>query len=360
MRKRATIRDVAAEAGCSAATVSRVLNGVGRTGAETRDRVLDAAHRLGFAFDPIGRSLQSRRSRTLGVVVPSLSNPVFGDAVEGVQAVVRRRGYQLLLACSDYDRAAEGDAVATLTAQRVEGLILTVSDAAESAGLDRARAAGLPFVLIFNHPASGTPAVAFDNRAAAGQVAAEMLALGHRHAAFVAGRFRSSDRSKQRFEGFCAAYAAAGAPRPSLVEVDYTARNHRAAVATLLAERREVSALFCSNDMLALQVIGELRRLGRHVPEDLSVAGFDGIDVAALTEPSVATIATPCLRMGREAAERLIDAIESGTEPEGAPLLLPHEFRPGRSLARARTGIAEPGAATPDPAPIPVVTTVTD
>lgn len=333
MAGRVTIHDVAKRAACSVATVSRVLNGTGPASAEVRERVQQAARDLDFRFNEIGRSLQSRRSRTLGILVPTLSNPVFAAVIEGVQATARARGYQLLLACANYDPEEESEAIATLLAKQVDGLLLTVSDADASAEVAQLNEEGLPFILIFNQPLSTLPSVTVDNAAAAAAVGRRLLRDGHREVAYVAGRLTSSDRSQRRYEGFCAAYDAAKAPAPSLVEVDYTAFDHRDALAAVLAERDGITALFCSNDMLALAVIGALRSLGRRVPEDVSVVGFDGIAVAALTAPSLATVATPCPEMGRLAAEGLIDAIEAGTRPDARTVLLPFEFRPGESLA---------------------------
>lgn len=333
MAARVTIHDVAKRAACSVATVSRVLNGTGPASAEVRARVQQAASDLGFRFNEIGRSLQSRRSRTLGILVPTLSNPVFAAVIEGVQAAARARGYQLLLACANYDPEEESEAVATLLAKQVDGLLLTVSDAEASAEVAQLSQEGLPFMLIFNQPLSALPSVTVDNAAAAEAVGRRLLQSGHRQVAYVAGRFASSDRSQRRYEGFCAAYEAVGAPAPSLVEVDYGAFDHRDALDAILRARPSITALFCSNDMLALAVIGALRSLGRRVPRDVSVVGFDGIAVAALTAPSLATVATPCPEMGNRAAESLIDAIEAGKRPLAETLLLPFEFRPGESLA---------------------------
>ncbi len=333
MAVRVTIHDVAKRAGCSVATVSRVLNGTGPASAEIRKRVQEAARALGFRFNEIGRSLQSRRSRTLGILVPTLSNPVFAAVIEGVQATARTRGYQLLLACANYRPEEEAEAIDTLRAKQVDGLLLTVSDAEASPEVASLREEDLPFILIFNQPRCALPSVTVDNAAAAASVGCRLLEAGHREVAYVAGRFSSSDRSQRRYEGFCQAYAEADAAKPSLVEVDYGTFDHRAALAQLLDKRPGLSALFCSNDMLALAVIGALRSLGREVPRDMSVVGFDGIEVAALTAPSLATVATPCPDMGHRAVTRLIDAIEAGERPPAETLLLPYEFRPGESLA---------------------------
>ncbi len=353
MRSRVTIRDVAQRAGCSASTVSRALNGVGRIRDETRRRVEDAANDLSFRFDPVGRSLQSQRTRTIGALIPTLSNPVFAQAIDGVQSLARQNGYQLVLACSNYTPEEEAEAVSNLLAHRVDGLILTVSDAGNSGAIEVARSAGAPFVLIFNHPDERLPTVAFDNRAAAMTVAQQMLDMGHRKAAFIAGRFRSSDRSKQRYAGFCEGYRAAGAPPPQLLEVEYEATGYSEALSRLLKSSPDVTGLFCSNDMLALRVISGLKKLGRRTPEDLSVVGFDGIDAASLYEPGLATVGTPCKDMGKHAAGRLIDVLENRTEPEDTIQLLPFEFRQGASLAPAPVGCAGSGAATPNPANVP-------
>ncbi|MEO0818830.1 MAG: substrate-binding domain-containing protein [Pseudomonadota bacterium] len=333
---RPTIRDVARQAECSVATVSRVLNGSARASPEVTARVRMAAEALGFRFNEIGRSLQSQRSRTLGVLVPTLANPVFADALEGVQHEAQEAGYQLLLACADYSADAEVRAVGMLLGKQVDGLLMTVTDAHDSEAVALARDAGVPTSLIFNQPDRGQSAVCVDNRAAAHEVGEALIALGHRNAAYVSGRYRSSDRARQRGDGFAAAFAAAGLPAPVLSEVDYNVADHTAAVAALLARAPETTALFCSNDMLAISVIGALRRLGHDVPGDMSVIGFDGITVGALVEPTLATVVTPCADMGRSAARLVLDAIEKKSAAASDLVSLPHSFRMGGSLAAVR------------------------
>ncbi|MGB1025841.1 MAG: LacI family DNA-binding transcriptional regulator, partial [Rhodospirillaceae bacterium] len=221
---------MAERAGCSVSTVSRALNGTGRIGEEMRSRVRDAAEALSFSFDAIGRSLQSQKSFTIGALIPTLSNPVFAEAIDGLQSICQQEHYQLLVACSRYEPDEEAKAVATLLAHRIDGLILTVSNAQDSPAITTALKAGVPFVLIFNHPDRALPAVAFNNHAAAQEVAQAMLDLGHRDVGFVAGRFRGSDRSKQRYAGFRQRYLAAGAPSPALLEVGYETASYNVSV----------------------------------------------------------------------------------------------------------------------------------
>ncbi len=339
--RRPTIADVARTAGCAVATASRALSGRGPVSAGTRLRVEAAARTLGFRIDPLGRALRHGRSGAIGVLVPSFANPVFAAAIEGVEAAAAEAGLTVLVACSGYDAAREAAAVEALIDRRIDGLLMTVADAAASAAVALARAAGAPFALMFNQPSDGLPAVCVDNRAAAADVAAALLAAGRRRAGFVAGRFASSDRSRQRFEGLAAALAAAGAAPPALVEVSYADDDHRGALAALFARAPDTDALFCSNDMLALAVIAALRALGRETPADVAVVGFDGIGVGAMLRPSLATVATPTVGMGRAAAELLLAARAEGRAPAPRTLILPHQFRPGETLAAA----AGPGPA---------------
>ncbi|MEL6267541.1 MAG: LacI family DNA-binding transcriptional regulator [Pseudomonadota bacterium] len=351
MSRSATIRDVAERAGCGVATVSRVLNGTGPASATTRDRVLAAAEVLGFEFSEIGRSLQSRRTRTIGCLVPSLVNPVFAEAVQAVQAAVLARGYHLILMCSDYDPGLETDAIRMLVAQQVEGLVLTVSDATASPGLDLVRARGLRHCLVFNAPVGDQAAFYVDNAAAAEAVAAALWAEGHVHTGFLALRFAASDRSRQRYEGFARAAARLGMAPPALLEIDEQQQDLAARLADLLAGNARLSGLFASNDLLALAAMRTVRDLGRRVPEDLSIVGFDGIPVGDLVEPTLATIATDPRRMGGEAAAALLDAIEHETSPAGLTQGQPIRFRPGRSLGPAGGDHDGRGVAAPPPPP---------
>ncbi len=339
--RRSTIADVARAAGCSIATASRALSGRGPVSATARMRVEAAVTAIGFRIDPLGRALREGRAGAIGVLAPSFANPVFAAAIEGAEAAAAAAGLTVLVTCTGYDADREAKAVDALLDRRVDGLLMTVADAAASAAVARAQAAGAPFALMFNQPPGDLPAVCVDNRAAAAEVAEAMLAAGRRRMGFVAGRFSTSDRSRQRFEGFAAALAEAGAAPPALVEVPYAAHDHRDALAALFARAPRTDALFCSNDMLALAVIAALRALGREVPDDVAVAGFDGVAVGGLTRPSLATIVTPMAEMGRAAAGLLLAARAEGRPPAPEALILAHQFRPGESLA---------GAAGPDPA----------
>jgi DNA-binding LacI/PurR family transcriptional regulator len=356
MKHRATIHDVAREAGCSTASVSRALNGDARVSPGLMDRVRAAAARLDFRINAIGRALQTRRSGVVGVMIPSIANPVFAEAVAGAGDVAAGRGRQLLLASSDYDPQKELEAVATLIDRSVDGLLLTVADADDSPALEAALAADVPTVLMFNDACARAP-VATSNTYAAGAAVGKLLVeAGRRHVGFVAGRFATSDRSRRRFEGLRDALIGLEAPAPMLVEVDYGATDHRDALSGLFGDDPAIDALVCSNDMLALSVIADLRALKRRCPEDVAVVGFDGLALGRMVEPSLATVATPNRAMGREAARLLLNLIDETGGPTVETVWLPFEIRPGGSLAPVRPDPAtraRPRAArrpTPEPA----------
>jgi len=338
----ATIRGVAARAGCSVATVSRVINRSGPASAAVRARVEAAIAELGFRPNALGQNLRAQRAKAVGAVVPSFDNPVFAGSLGGLEEAARAAGRTMLLSSTGYDPGREREVVEGLLAQRVQGLVLTVADADRSPALDRLDRAGVPYVLVYNQPTrSRRHAVTVDNGAASRAVTARLVALGHRRVAFLAGRFRTSDRARTRFEGCAAALAEAGLPPPMLVELDYlaSAEEHCRDLARSIRGPGRPTALVCSNDLLALSAMAALRGLGLRVPDDVSVVGFDGIAIGRMVDPSLATIDTPTRAMGLAAMRRLMALID-GESPSPAVELLPFEFRPGGSLAAGPEGPA--------------------
>ncbi|MFG1350840.1 substrate-binding domain-containing protein [Xanthobacter autotrophicus] len=341
MARIVTIRTVAERAGCSIATVSRVINRSAPTSPAVEARVRAAVDALGFRPSEIGRALKALRTKTLGVVIPSLTNPVFAASVAGMQSAARERKHTLLLTATDYEPGAEAELVETLVAQNVAGLILTVADAAENATLDLLEAEGIPYVLVHNEPTRpGRAAVCVDNAAATFALTGTMIAAGHRRITYLAGRFATSDRARRRHEGYRAAMAAAGLEPEAPLELDYLgdAPSHAEALAGLFCTGAPPTAALCSNDLLALSVVGALRTLGLRVPDDISVAGFDGIALGGAVHPTLATVDTPTRLMGAHAVTMLFTMIEAGAAPRVEHL--PFTLRPGGTLAPR--GAADP------------------
>ncbi|MCB9957005.1 MAG: LacI family DNA-binding transcriptional regulator [Rhodospirillaceae bacterium] len=325
----ATIRDVARRAGVSIATVSRVVNEQPGIRPETRARVHDAIDELSFRPNAIGRSLKAGTSRVLGVMVPTLANPVFAEAVEGLQHEARKAGYGVMVTTSDYDADTERAAVETLMIGRVDALVLTVRDAADAATRAWLDAIDRPVVLIYNEPGS-RPTVTVDN-AAAGAAAAEMFVrLGHSRLAVVAGSLTGSDRSRARWLGFANALQAQGCPPPVKVEIPFHQTDLGQAIADLMAGDAPPTGLFCSNDLIAMRTMAALRELGLGVPGDVSVMGFDGIATCRLLHPSLSTVSQPSRTMGEAAATLVLKELAGGVaEPF---TILPHRLVEGGSV----------------------------
>lgn len=334
-RQKITIKDVAREAGCGIATASRVLNKSGPASADVRERVEKAAHDLGFSFSAIGRALQGGRSMTIGCLVPSLANPVFAQAVQGMQEVLSGAGYQLLIASSNYDGDADNEAIATLIAKEVDGLIVTMAAPERSRALKQARARHVPVSLLFHDPIEGYLTAHVDNFEAAREVARRFADLGHKRTAFLSLRFASSDRSRNRYAGFHAKCRARKLPNPALIELSEAEANESILLAGILGTLGGLTAVFASNDFLAIAVQKAARLMGKSVPQDLSVVGFDGIEIGRLLDVPLATVETAPDAMGRQAAQTLLNMLQGEACVQPPPL--PFHFRAGATLARPRT-----------------------
>lgn len=346
VRKTPTIKDVAARAGVSIATVSRVLNQQGGSRPLVEKAVRSAARELGFRPNAIGRRLKTARTRTIGVLVPSLQNPIFAETVQGLQWTAEAAGYSLLLTASSYDPLKEARAIELLLANRVEGLVLTVADEAASPMVDLLERERVPFVLVFNPPLRpGVSTVTVDNEAAARELVEHLIGLGHRRIAMIVGTFRASDRSALRRAGFEGALRRHGLKPGAVVEVGFDSLDLTGPCRSLLSGRWPPSALFCSTDMLAMAAIRALKKLGLSVPGDVSVAGFDGISVGEWMTPQLTTAVQPAEDMGAEAFARLLGQIERDEAPRH--VTLEHRLRLGESSAPIRGRAIGPRAQEP-------------
>ena len=343
MGRAATIKDVAQCAGCGVATVSRVLNDTGPASAKMRDRVLAAVDELDFQFSEVGRSLQSSTTRTIGCVVPSIENPVYADAVQGAQEVFLNAGYQMLLICTNYNTEIETHAVRTLIAKQVDGILLTVADVQNSEGLNLIRSRELPHSLLFNEAPAGQVNWSVGDHAAAAMVADVFAKNKHTNTGFLALNFLNSDRSRQRYEGFAERCSQNEMAAPALLEVGDDGLDLTVRLKNFLVDHPSITAIFASNDFLALATIRSARKLSIRVPKDLSIVGFDGIKVGQMVEPSLATIKTVPRTLGAGASQTIL-SMTNGTEPPTVPVEEKRfSFRAGGSLMPLRAESEDDG-----------------
>ncbi|APW36853.1 LacI family transcriptional regulator [Rhodoferax koreense] len=331
-----SIQTVAREAGVSIATVSRVFNLPGRVASETREHVERVALALGYAPNASARTLRTHRSRALGVVLPTLLNPVFAECLEGIASAATEAGYSIQPLTTEYSIERENHAVGTLIAHGVDGMVMVASNPGTSAALRRVVAAGTPYVLAYNrHEAH--PCVSVDGEAAVAALVERLAAVGHRRIALVTGQLAASDRAQQRCRGFRLAMRQAGLDASRILEVPFvqTAIEQIRALLQDTAVPRP-SALVCSNDLLAIRSLRAAHLAGLAVPRDLSVIGFDGIALGEDLTPVLSSITQPNTEIGRCGVALLLQAMADGLPlTPASSLTLAHGFRAGESFAPA-------------------------
>lgn len=328
-----SILAVARESGVSVATVSRVFNFPDRVRPDTRSRVHAVAQKLGYHPNASAQTLRTKSSKVIGVVLPTLLNPVFAECLQGVAQAAREGGYAILPMTTEYAIAHEEHAVNQLVAANVDGMVLVVSNPRGSKALDRLRLRGVRFVLAYNRDASH-PCVSVDSEQAVASVVARLVELGHRRIAMVSGELSASDRAQQRLRGYTAGMQAAGL-QPRLLEVPFIDAA-AGEIHKLVTGRSAPTALVCSNDLLAIRAMRAVHRAGLRIPQDISVVGFDGIALGRDLMLELGTVAQPNADIGHTAARLLIDAIRDD-RPIGAAasVTLPWVFRAGESCDRA-------------------------
>lgn len=330
MRKVPTLQDVAAKAGVSTATVSRCLNTPEIVVEKTRVRVMAAVKSLGYAPNFSARSLVAKRTLTIGAVIPTMENAIFAEGIQAVQSVLQAEGYMLLVASSGYDPEAEADAIRTLAARGADGLLLIGLDRDESV-YEFLATQSIPAVAVWTYDPNGPlPTVGFDNAAAMEELTSYAIGLGHRTVGVISGKTVGNDRARGRVEGVQNALAKAGLPPAPVIETSYGITEGAVALDRLLAEAPDVTLVICGNDVLAAGAIHRAREIGRNVPDDLSITGFDDLSLASLVEPSLTTMRVPHRKMGEAAARAILDLV-TGEGTQG--LLLPTKLMLRESLA---------------------------
>jgi DNA-binding LacI/PurR family transcriptional regulator len=333
----ANIRDVAARAGVSHQTVSRVINDNPKVAEATRQRVLAAIRELAYVPSPMARGLLSNQTRSIGVVADDISDHFFARVVAGAEAEARRRGYYLMIASVEPDDD-EGGYLRLMLERRVEGLILArPSVPVAPADLLPARSAGVPLVFVGSSELPGFPIVDVDNRQGGYDATRHLLEHGHRRIATIVGPDEWPS-SAARFEGYRQALRERGvADDPGLVEhaSDWGLESGRAAAARLLEYDAGFTALFAHSDLIALGAIRQLRDAGRRVPDDVSVVGYDDLPIADYVEPALTTVHQPMSEIGALAAGFVLDQLAGGAAPAPGAHLLPAVLV-GRQSVRAR------------------------
>ena len=320
MRKRpARLQDVARAAGVSLATASRALGSPQLVLPGRRERVRRAATMLGYVPHGAARALASRRSRTIGAVLPTIDNVVFASATQSLARALARASYTLLLASDEYDPRIEVSATRALIERGVDGLVLV--------GLDHPpelfhaiRRASVPYELLWTLDRGGFHhCIGFDNREASGRCVRHLLELGHRRFALLPGELENSDQARDRVAGARDALASCGVELATdrVVETTLSLHGGRQGLRKLWQRlsRDGFTALVCGNDLIALGALMECSAQGVRVPQHLSVVGFDDIHLSSECTPTLTTMHVASSDVGGIAAERLLARLQGKRVP---------------------------------------------
>jgi LacI family transcriptional regulator len=322
----ATIRDVAREAGVSVATVSRVFNNSGPVREETRRRISDVALRLRYSPNSAARSLSRQQADTIGVLLPDLYGEFFSEVIRGIDQLVQREGWHLLVSSSHNERT---DIEAALRAMRgrVDGLLVMSPDL-DARALSENLPANLPVVLL-NCEVDGRAydSLNIDNYGGALAMMGHLLERGHRRIGLITGLPRNHD-ARERLRGSHAALAAAGlrADPCLVVQGDFSESSGYRAAHVLLERGPLPTAIVAGNDSMAIGALSALVESGVRVPEDVALVGFDDIPIARYVAPPLTTVRVRIPELGGRAAARLLAALAQDGAREPVQELLPTEL----------------------------------
>lgn len=332
-----TIRDVARLADVAVGTVSKVLNGKGAVRPKLKQRVLSAVAALDYHPDQIARSLKVRETQTIGMVIPDITNPFFGNVIRGAETEARAHGYSLILCNSNEDPVIEQTNLDALFARRVDGVLIAPSGA--TAAPDCLTLRRFPLVFFDRIPPGfAGSAVLTNNLEAVFDAARHLIGMGHRRLSIITGRLDLSSAS-DRLEGFRKALQQEGLPLKDeyLRQGDFQVESGYKHGLELLRLPYPPTAIFSCNNQMTLGLMRAIAELHISCPAQVSVLGFDDFLWAANFSPRLSTIAQPSFEMGKQATEMLLDKIhaskQKGLNDEERVLVLKAELRTRDSTA---------------------------
>ncbi len=321
-----TINDIAKMAGVSKATVSRVLNDSKPVSEEIRQKVLDVIEKTEYQPSSVARSLTTRKTKLIGVLIPDVSNPVFSKIIEGIESEANKHDYNILLCNSRYSEEKELKYLDILKDKEVDGIILNSYHASDKVS-KKLKAIDKPTVLIGTQLDQTTyPIVRIDNEKAAYEAVSFLASSGHCKIGMIHGPKHDPIAGIARFKGYCAALDAheIQLDEKLLYEGHFKLMDGYEGAQKLIKMNPEMTALFCANDEMAIGAIKGLIDLGMHVPDDISIIGFDDIDIAGIYAPSLTTISQPFREKGKSAMRVILSLINR--EPVSENLVHDHEL----------------------------------
>ena len=329
LEKLATLADVAEQAQVSTATVSRCLNSPERVDPKTRERVFKAIDALSYTPNFGARAMAARRTQTVGAVIPTIENSIFARGIQAFQEELSNHGFTLLVASSSYKPAREEEQIKNLIARGAEGLLLI--------GYDRnpviyefLRNRKIPVLVTWAFdPSESRPAIGFNNVEAMSNLTKKIIELGHRQIGFITASLQNNDRARNRFKGIQEAMKKADLPEKNLqlVQTSYSIENGSKAFEKIMGGKQRPTVVIGGNDVLAVGALRKAIEMGFRIPDDVSVTGFDDIELAQVVDPPLTTVHVPHRRMGTRAAQILVALINGEKFENSEKLQTTIQFR---------------------------------
>lgn len=310
---KATIRDVAKLAGVSVATVSRVMNQNGYVNSETEQKVNRAMKQLQYVPNQMARGLAGKRTKTIALILPDISNPFFPGLARGVEDIAQNNGYTVILCNSDDLGVKERSYIEVLKKKYVDGIIFATNNLVQE-DLERLEEAQIPFVMLDRAPDMKSGCViTVDNFGGAKAAVEHLLDAGCKKIAHIYGP-KELVTARERLEGYEEVARKQPWYTPTLlVPGDFTIDGGVQAVEALLRNHPDVDGIFAGNDLMAVGALKALNRRGISVPGEVAVCGFDGVNLTEITQPELTTIAQPIYQIGELAAKKLIERIDQSS-----------------------------------------------
>jgi len=332
-----TLADVARHAEVSTATVSRCLNSPDQVVAETRERVMQAVQVLGYAPNFSARALAAKRTNTIGAIIPTMENAIFARGIQAFQEELGNHGQTLLIASSSYREDLEEEQIRTLAARGADALLL-IGYHRRPEIYEFLNRRNLPTLISWAYRDDAPQmSIGFDNAAAMAELVRLVIAKGHRRIGFISAPTAANDRARDRVDGVRRAMAEAGLSEDHLLlrETPYGFETGGTAFRQMMLSDGAPSVIMCGNDVLAIGALRSAREMGLRVPQDVSITGFDDIELAVLAEPALTTVHVPHREMGRRAAEMLVQAVRHRQVPDNIELQTDIRLRQSLGPARA-------------------------
>jgi DNA-binding LacI/PurR family transcriptional regulator len=313
-----TIKDVARESGVNTSTVSRALNNGYGVNDETRKHVMEVATRLNYRTNQVARGLVTGRSQSIGLVVSDIRNPFFAEVARGAEDAAYGAGRDLVLCNSDLRAEKQMGYFDSLLAKRVEGIVMNSVAGLNRAQQDQLWAAGVPIVLLNRSTVYRRFSSVLGDNLQGGEIAGNYLIdLGHAKVGHITGP-RTHGNLTDRAKGFLKAFHDRGLPEPEVVYGEHTFAGGYKSARQLLEADRKITAIFAGNDVLAFGCIRAAIERDIRIPDDLSIIGFDNVEMSQITYPPLTTIDQPKYEIGKAAIEMLLNmmAKDGIREPE--------------------------------------------